>query len=159
METTIILWLGCGALAVITVLWVASKKKKVEAKPETKVFDFYVSFWGESSGWHGIFKDGNIAKNGVLVGLRQESVMKGDVVRVLVQGMKDGLWQVRPLKLSHLPAGKVIATGERRNGEWKVIYPNEHGIALVGYVKTQEELQANKKYAVKKISDGIFTLL
>ncbi|MBR1605942.1 MAG: hypothetical protein IJ660_07565 [Alphaproteobacteria bacterium] len=123
--------------------------------------DFKVEFFGTRTGWHGHFCQGTL-KNGVLVGiLSGDSLKPHDVVRGFVEGREEGLWQVVPLKLSHLEEGYILVVGERdRDGLTQCLYPNAHGIALVGWVKAgaQAPLEKNKKYLAHKGESGYFIL-
>ena len=164
-----IIWLGCGALAVIIVAFgaLATRKKeepKISSLAMPLIVDVKVSFFGVNSGLHGTVKD----LNGVFTNAGKDDVQEGEIIRAINKGMKDGLYQFEAIKLSHLEAGQVVATGEEeisnlpnRKGEkegFVCMYPNEHGFARVGYIKTRLPLKANKKYAVNKESDGVFTL-
>ena len=163
MVQGLLVWLGCGALVVIIALafwWrVMLKKKHADnIKFEADIFDFHVDYYGARSGWHGTFWDGEILKN-ALLNLKENEIKKRDVVCVFSSEMKDGFWQATPMRLSQLGAGKVVATGKKTNGLWKCIYPNEYGIALIGWIRTSKELQANKKYAVVQKEKNYFELL
>ena len=162
MEYGSIVWLGCGALAVMVACWAWATRKKeepvCEKNMESTVVDFKISFWGAKTGCHGTFRDGSIEKNGVLINAEEGDFKKGDVIRGIVRGMKDGLWQVEAIKLSYLEKGKVIALAKETEN-WSCLYPNERGFACIGRIETKQSLRPNKKYAVSKKADGVFNLV
>lgn len=140
MNVTVFLWLICfGVLAMA--LWDAIRRKKSCELREDDVkgcrdFDFILNY-RVRKGWSGTFFDG-VVKYGVVTNLKEDSSMelsKGDVIRVTVDGMKDGLWQATVFTLSNLPRDTIVLTYKDDKGRWHCMYPGPQGVAMCGIVE------------------------
>ena len=85
-------------LVVIAVYHLMKKVRKspTQQKLKNEIVDFRVKFYA-SNGWYGTFWHDGIWKNGVLVGVNQQALKSGDVVKVVVGELSNtsGLWVLR----------------------------------------------------------------
>ena len=115
-------------------------------------------------GWYGTFFD-KVVKYGVITNLDDGIVLsKGDVVRVTVDGMKDGLWQAKVFTLPNLPRDAIVLTYKDDKDRWHCMYPGPQGVAMCGIVDHTpamlvEKLAAGLVLAARCVENRHFELV
>ena len=81
---------------VVHLLMKKVRKSPIQQKLKNEIVDFRVKFYA-SNGWYGTFWHDGIWKNGVLVGVNQQALKPGDIVKVEVEELSNtsDLWVLR----------------------------------------------------------------
>lgn len=136
MDVFIIISYALVLTAIFVVVCIAyqkSRNKHGKHSNEANLYEFELRcFTGRH--WLGSFKDGKITKYG-FINLPKDGFESGQLIRVWVDHMDKGLWEAEAMQfdLQNFTENTAILT-EQEGEHWHCIYPNEQGIALVGYV-------------------------
>ena len=144
--TLILIFAGCIAA------YKQYRKGEKFSFEDAMLVDFQLKFH-TSKYWVGEFRDGGVIKNGFVKDLPREGFSAHQIIRVWVDHMKDGLWEVEPVKieLSNFPKDAVILT-EREGNFWHCIFPDPQGFALAG---TLENAPLNAEPCLAVITEKV----